>query len=407
MRKTARRPFHIRTWHQIIAIGTAALLVMATVTACGHGSSSASSAKSNSAGAYDDYGLTGDAAAPGMFSAKMADSEPMEMAEADDYDFNENSGSTTSGNAGDTVAAEKIPEDRKLIRNVSLTFETTEFDKFVTDIQRKTTELGGYIESSDISGSEKTSSKRNAYFTLRIPKPRVDDFLTFTESEGANLTRKYENTQDITLKYHDTESRKKALQEEYDRLLELIAKAESVDAIIAIEERLSDIRYQLDNFESDLRTFDNQVDYSTINVDVSEASVYTPTQKTGFWARVLSNLESNIEDLADAVTDFLVWLLSSLPVFIVLGIFIAVIWFVIRKILVFFKKRASKHAEKMAANMKSNGNMGNVTNGTAPNAVAPNKTLNGNPAPVNPPAENPDTSQEPVKDEAKDKEEVR
>jgi len=256
---------------------------------------------------------------------------------------------TASGESGN-IDTQKIPDDRKLIRNVNLSFETTEFDSFVRDIQNRTTELGGYVESSDINGNAKTNSSRYAYFTLRIPKPQVDAFLEFAEG-SANLTRKYENTQDITLKYHDTESRKKALKEEYNRLLELMAQAESVDAIISIEERLSDIRYELENYESNLRSYDNQVEYSTITVDVSETKVYTPTPKTTFWGRIAANLESNLVDLAEAMTDFLIWFISSIPVFIFLAIIFFILKFIVKGIINACRKGAEKRAAKKAAKM--------------------------------------------------------
>ena len=342
------------TRKKITAVAAAFVLSAMTLVACGHSSSvSSDSIKSSGSNYMAEAGMPmEDAAADsGMFAARSAakNSADMSMAMAPEMEAAEMVAETSASgeSANSDVATEQIPDDRKLIRNVNLSFETTDFDTFVRDIQNRTTELGGYIESSDINGNEKTSSKRYAYFTLRIPKPQVDAFLDFAEG-SANLTRKYENTQDITLKYHDTESRKKALKEEYDRLLELLAQAESVDAIITIEARLSDIRYELDNYESDLRSYDNQVDYSTVTVDVTEKSVYTPTPKTTFWGRVSANLESNIEKLAEAVTDFLVWFISSLPIFLFLAFVAGIVLFIVISIVKLHSKKAAKKAAKMA-----------------------------------------------------------
>lgn len=354
------------------ALFMAAMIATSSLTACGGGRAASSSYRSNSersaeSAAMEEIAAPEMAGAP-MLSAKMADNSDS-FYEADTEAMEEGASSARTDNSGNTgniqegVDPSKVPSDRKLIRTVSLTFETTEFDTFVQDIQHKTTELGGYVESSDISGNEKTSTRRSAYFTLRIPKPNLDTFLDFTEG-GANLTRKYENSQDITLKYHDTESRKKALKEEYDRLLELIAQAESVDAIITIEERLSDIRYELDGFESDLRMYDNQVEYSTVNVDITEAKVYTPTEKTTFWDRVSSRFENNLGDLMDAITDFLVWFLSSLPILFFWAVLCAIFWFIGRAIIRGHKKKAAKKAEAMAARMNT-GSAVNVSDKTA------------------------------------------
>ena len=57
----------------------------------------------------------------------------------------------------------------------------------------------------------------------------------------------------------------------------LMEKAESVDAMtIALETRLTEVRYQIQSMESQLRTYDNQVDYATITLSVEEVTIYTP-----------------------------------------------------------------------------------------------------------------------------------
>lgn len=323
---------------RLLALATTGLLLMSGLAACGAGASKSAYVSETmaaaSGGMYREEAAAEEAVADSAANMKM--NRVAALQESGDT-------GADSTDADGQVDTSEIPDSRKLIRNVDLSFETTDFDTFVQDIQSKTTALGGYIESSDLSGNAYTDRHRYAYFTLRIPKPQVDTFLSFAEGE-ANLTRKYENTQDITLQYYDTESRKKALQSEYDRLLELIAKAESVDAVIAIEQRLSEIRYQLDSFESDLRRYDNQVDYSTITVNVSETTVLTASEKSGFWSRVQANLESNLEDLCDAAIGLLIWFLSSLPVLLALAILFFIIYRIVKAI------RSRRKARKAAKN---------------------------------------------------------
>lgn len=331
---------------RLLALATTGLLLISGLAACGAGASKS---------AYVSETMA--AASGGMYEEAAAEEAVADVDSATNMKMNRalleergDTGADSTGSDGQVDTSE-IPDSRKLIRNVDLSFETTDFDTFVQDIQRKTTALGGYIESSDVSGNAYTDRRRSAYFTLRIPKPQVDTFLSFAEGE-ANLTRKYENTQDITLQYYDTESRKKALQSEYDRLLELMAKAESVDAVIAIEQRLSEIRYQLDSFESDLRRYDNQVDYSTVTVDVSETTVLTASEKSGFWSRVQANLESNLEDLCDAAIGFLIWFLSSLPVLLALAILFFIIYRIVKMIRSHRKSRKAEKSNKKTTELK-------------------------------------------------------
>lgn len=326
---------------RLLALATTGFLLVSGLAACGAGASKSAYVSETMAAASG--GMYREEAAAEEAVADVDSAANLKMNRVAALQESGVTGADSTGTDGQVDTAE-IPDSRKLIRNVDLSFETTDFDTFVQDIQSKTTALGGYIESSDVSGNAYTDRRRSAYFTLRIPKPQVDSFLSFAEGE-ANLTRKYEYTQDITLQYYDTESRKKALQSEYDRLLELMAKAESVDAVIAIEQRLSEIRYQLDSFESDLRRYDNQVDYSTVTVDVSETTVLTASEKSGFWSRVQANLESNLEDLCDVAIGFLIWFLSSLPVLLALAILFLIIYRIVKAIR---SRRKARKAEKVS-----------------------------------------------------------
>ena len=91
----------------------------------------------------------------------------------------------------------------------------------------------------------------------RIPADRLDRFVETVESAG-NVTSKQEQVTDVTLQYSDTESRKKSLEIEQERLWALLEKAESLDAVVALEARLSEIRYELESYTSQLRPYDNQ-----------------------------------------------------------------------------------------------------------------------------------------------------
>ncbi len=110
--------------------------------------------------------------------------------------------------------------------------ETREFETVLSGIQAKVTETGGYTETSEVNGSSYYGrGNRSAWLTLRIPADKLDTFVTTVSGLG-NVTSKSESVEDITLQYVDTESHKKALETEQDRLLTIMEQAESMDDII-------------------------------------------------------------------------------------------------------------------------------------------------------------------------------
>ena len=170
--------------------------------------------------------------------------------------------------------------------------------------------------------------------TVRIPSSKLDGFIQNVK-DTANVTYISESTDDITLKYVDVESRKIALETERDRLLELLEKAETVEDIITIEGRLSEVRYQLESYASTLRTYDNQVDYSTVHINISEVARETRVEPKGFWEEVKEEFGDSLYDMGRSARNFAIWFLGSLPYLILWAVVIAVIvagvWLVRKK----------------------------------------------------------------------------
>lgn len=248
----------------------------------------------------------------------------------------------TSGESTNLVNA-----DRKLIKTVTMNVETEEFDVLLSHVNSRILELGGYVENSDVGrngyGEE---SSRYANITARIPKEKSDSFVDQV-SEESNVIGKTENVEDVTLQYVDIESHKKALETEEKRLLELMEQAENMADIIAIESRLSEIRYQKESYTSQMRTFDNQVDYTTIHLYINEVQTLTPMEEPGAWERISTGFAANVYNVTKGIKNFAIELVISIPYLIVFGVVVFLILLIVRLI-----GRASERKRKKFAAMR-------------------------------------------------------
>ena len=241
----------------------------------------------------------------------------------------------------------QVENGRKLIRTVSLSLETKEFESVLTNLSTKTTELGGYIETSSVNGNSYSHhSTRYASYVIRIPADKLNEFVEVV-SELGNVTQKNESVEDVTLRYIDVESHKKALETEQERLLELLSKAENMEEILTIESKLSDIRYEIENYESQLKTMDNQIDYSTVSVYIDEVERVTDTGEKGFFEEIKERFGNSLYIVARGIRGLIIGILGSLPILIVCGGVIAVVVIVVRKIL---KKRNMRKEDRTQNN---------------------------------------------------------
>lgn len=278
-------------------------------------------------------------------SAPMAmDMAVEEAAPEESYEMEMATGGSV---ATSTTISETAQINRKLIRTFEVNIETKEFDAVLSGIQSKVQELGGYIEQSSLDGGSEYYSHYNRYsnMTVRVPSDKLDGFIENVK-ETANVTYISESTEDITLRYVDTESRKIALETERDRLLELLEKAETVEDIITIESRLSQVRYELESYASQLRTFDNQVDYSTVHISIREVDRETKVEPKTFWEEVTDEFGDSLYGIGRDCRDLAIWFLGSSPYLVIWAVVITVVVLGLR--FVGKKKRLKKSLKTMS-----------------------------------------------------------
>lgn len=223
----------------------------------------------------------------------------------------------------------------KIIRRFTLEVETLEFDTLIEKLDSEIKRLGGYIETSRISGKSYHYSYESRYGNIvaRIPKDKVDEFIN-SVNVNANVIDKQETTENVTLRYVDIQNRKKALEIEQERLFELLEKTDTLDNIIALESRLSEIRYELQNYTTELRTIDNEVDYSTVNMNIHEVQRITPVTeiKQTVGERIKNGLSDSLYDISEGFKNFFVGLIVNLPYLIIWGVIITILVLVVRRI---------------------------------------------------------------------------
>lgn len=228
--------------------------------------------------------------------------------------------------------ASALPENRKLIKTVRIDAETEDLDELLGNLDEKIAALGGYVEDREVYNGSSYSQRRyrNASLTIRIPAEQADSFVEHVGGVS-NIVSSNESVEDITLQYVDTESRVTALETEQERLLTLLEQAQSLEDILEIESRLTDVRYELERYASQLRTYDNLVSYATVHLSISEVQEYTPVEEETLWQRISGGFVSSLENIADGAVELLVWVLVSSPYLAVCGAIAAVIVLSIRK----------------------------------------------------------------------------
>lgn len=297
----------MKKWKVFVTLLLAAVLIL-SVTAC---------SRSNSEAKYDmksdDAGSNGGSTGSSMaYDRDMADTAAPQEAGAygEELKYSIKNASTVTSSVPDAGTMEKI------IRRINMDIETQAFDELIDAINDEIKRLEGYVENSSISGKRyhNVNVLRRGNIIARIPKERLDEFVGIV-SEASNVVNKSESTENVTLQYVDAESHIKALEIEQEKLYELLGKTGTLEDILTLESRLSTIRYELENYQSQLRLYDNKVDYSTVTLNIEEVERMTPKEevKDTVFTRIKTGFGDTMYNISEGLKDIVVGFAVNIP----------------------------------------------------------------------------------------------
>lgn len=220
-----------------------------------------------------------------------------------------------TADATKTVEKQKETDNSKIIKTAEVDLETKNYTKAIDSILSTVKAKGGYIQSSKSYGSYDDNS-RGANYVIRMPKNYFDEFLTNVGNLG-KITSSSTQGENISSQYYDTEAHLKALKVQEDRLLELLKKSGSLKDILEIENQLSNVRYQIESLTSSLKNWDNQVDYSTININVHEVSVLT-TKPVSLGDKIKKTFNDSLKSLGSLFKIILLVIVALIPYLIII-----------------------------------------------------------------------------------------
>jgi len=268
-----------------------------------------------------------------------------------DSGYNHNTGGSAGGGTIVPVTApmnEGLAE--KIIYSVYANIETMQFDETIAKVHGMLAMYNAFIENSSVSGINYESQFygwnefRYAYFSLRVPVQNLNAMTDNLKNLG-NVTHTSNDAMNITTQFYDTQSRLNSLNIQEERLLDMLSKAEDVPDLIMIEERLSDVRYQIEMLTTTLTGWQRQVDYSTLTLQIREVEEFTeqPVLNPSYWTQIADGFMSSIQAIGRFFMNLFKWLIVNAPILIILAIVAVAALLVIRWKLRSIKKRKEEN----------------------------------------------------------------
>ncbi len=223
-----------------------------------------------------------------------------------------------------------IEISKKLIKNGSISFRTSNLVKtksFIIDAMNK---LGGYISNENTSAE----GKRNTIsLTVRIPSNNFESLLQAIESENSKIDYRNVYVEDVTQDFIDIEARLSTKKELEQKYIGLLQNAKTVSDILEIEKQMGELRSDIESYEGRLRYLSKQVNHSTLNI-----TFYDHNQNFGFAGKFENGLKSGWTNM--------LWVIVALANLWAILLFFIIAWVVAATLYKRRVRRKQKHNQR-------------------------------------------------------------
>jgi hypothetical protein len=226
--------------------------------------------------------------------------------------------------AGEGSAGEKgnfAPIEQRIVKTGEITLEVENVAETLGRVRALVAELNGYV-----GGSQAGTLEESATLTVRIPATAFDTALARLHELDAEVIAEATREQDVTGQVVDLAARIENLAASEASYRELVARAEEIEDILAVQSRLDAVRGEIEQLQAQLDALEGQADLSTLTITlIPRAEPIAEQSETwdpgGQLDRALAALVGLGQGLADALIWFVVvWL----PVLLILALLVLV-----------------------------------------------------------------------------------
>ena len=258
---------------------------------------------------------------------------------------------SASGDATDTesAAAENELNPEKLVYTASVELETKDFDAAVDQLNERLDEVGGIIQDEnfyddtpweyyygiyDGSTTRKVSGYKRLVTTVRIPTANLDAFLNDIGGIG-HVTSSSSYVSNITQEYYRTKSYLESYQNQLDVLLGMYEQCETIDEMIAVEQRISEVQAKINQLTTRISSYDRDVAYSTVTITMNEVTEYSDTpreqEEKSFGEKVIERVINSWHTMLDVLEHLLYFIIDIMWLLIIIGIILTLVIVINRK----------------------------------------------------------------------------
>lgn len=211
----------------------------------------------------------------------------------------------------------------KVIETAYLDFETTHFEEAVEFVNSMLGDFEAAIQHSSRGQSTSSYGYVGDYVSLiiRVPQENLQAFVEALNAyDRLYIQRQEVGREDVTQTYRDNETRIEILREEEAVLRQMLEEQGSLEEMLQVRTRLSEVIAEREILENQNRNYDQQIDYSTVYLNIQQTDRVNEQDVSGFWDRLGSAVVDSFYRFIVVLQNFIITLVYLLPFIVIAGI---------------------------------------------------------------------------------------
>jgi hypothetical protein len=213
------------------------------------------------------------------------------------------------------------PIEQRIVKTGEITLEVEQVGEALGRVRALAVELGGYV-----GGSQAGTLDDRASLTIRIPAAAFDEAIARLHEMDAEVVAEATREQDVTGQVVDLEARIDNLRASETSYRELVARAERVEDILAVQSRLDEVRGQIEQLTAQLEAIEGQASLSTLTITlIPKAAPITQQSETWDPGAQLDRALASLMGIGQGLLDGAIWFaVVWLPILLVLAAIVLV-----------------------------------------------------------------------------------
>ncbi len=199
------------------------------------------------------------------------------------------------GGTGTSIPA--LEAGRDVVRTGSVDIEVRSVTESFEQVRTIATGAGGFVADSMFVGGGDDHSAR---LTLRVPADRFGEVVTHLRGLATDVRSISSNSRDVTGETNDLEATLKNLRAVEAQYATLLGRSGSIGDILQVQERLNQVRLQIDRTEARRALIQSQTEMSTLTVALLPEG--TGVSGTGPRAAAVEAWEASLDTLENIAT---------------------------------------------------------------------------------------------------------